>query len=152
MKQSLTRVPFLLALACALASACGGSNGDTGPTETGQACRVAADCYPGVDVASIQGEVSCLDRVPNGYCTHACVTDSDCCAATGECPFGYPEVCSPFESSGETSCFLSCERADLERAGLTDSTVFCQKYANASFICRSSGGGSANRKVCVPDG
>ena len=31
-----------------------------------------------------------------------------------------------------------------------DPTEFCQREAHPDFICRSSGGGSNNRKVCVP--
>jgi len=93
-----------------------------------------------------------LDRVPNGYCTHHCAADADCCAVPGECHANVAEVCAPFESTGEMTCFLSCEDADLKAFGFTDSTAFCQQYANAAFICRSTGGGSKNRKVCVPGG
>jgi hypothetical protein len=148
----LARLPGSLLLVCALASACGSDDGADGPTNTGQACQAAQDCYPGLDQASLQGDVECLTRVPNGYCTHQCTQDQDCCAVMGECPNGLPQVCSPFESSGELNCFLSCEAADVSNAGFTDSTAFCQAKANAAFICRSSGGGSDNRKVCVPNG
>jgi len=61
-------------------------------------------------------------------------------------------VCAPFESTGLLECFLSCEDAAVTASGLADSNAFCQSYANAAFICRSTGGGSKNRKVCVPDG
>ena len=148
----LMRAPALIALTWALASACGGSNDSGSPASTGQSCRVPGDCYPGVEAASLQGDVLCLDRVPNGYCTHHCVSDSDCCAAPRECPQGLPEVCGPFESTGDMDCFLSCEGDSVTQAGFTDSNAFCQKFANAAFICRSTGGGSKNRKVCVPNG
>jgi len=95
--------------------------------------------------------VQCLDRVPNGYCTHLCATDADCCAVPGECRTGIKQVCAPFESTGLMMCFLSCETADVAAdAGTTDPTVFCQRFANAAFGCRSTGGGAKNRKVCLP--
>ena len=52
-------------------------------------------------------------------------------------------------------CFLSCEGSDLLAAdgsntGDIDEQEFCQREASSDFICRSSGGGSENRKVCVP--
>jgi hypothetical protein len=37
-----------------------------------------------------------------------------------------------------------------ERLGGLESTSYCQHYADAAFGCRSTGGGSENRKVCVP--
>ena len=149
-KTLLTRLPASLALVCVLASACGSNDDGNGPTNTGQACQVPADCYPGLDQASLQGEVECLTRVSNGYCTHHCTQDLDCCAVPGECPNGFPQVCSPFESGDELTCFLSCEEVDIVNAGFSDATAFCQANANAAFSCRSSGGGSKNRKVCVP--
>jgi hypothetical protein len=48
-------------------------------------------------------------------------------------------------------CLLSCEEADI--AGdpdAEDGNDFCQQNASWDFICRSSGGGSENRKVCMP--
>lgn len=148
----LAKLPASLALACGLASACGSSDDAPRPTNTGQACQVAEDCYPGIDPATLQGDPVCLTRVPDGYCTHQCTQDLDCCAVMGECPNGLPQLCAPFESTGELNCFLSCEEADVTNAGFSDSTAFCQAKANAAFICRSSGGGSNNRKVCVPSG
>jgi hypothetical protein len=63
----------------------------------------------------------------------------------------WPQVCSPFESTMDRMCFLSCEDADIGTdAGVVDEQEFCQRYANTDFICRSSGGGAANRKICVP--
>jgi len=97
------------------------------------------------------GTASCLDKVPGGYCTHSCTADSDCCAVPGECPTGLAEVCGPFESTNQMVCFVSCEDADLTNAGYTDSTAYCAHFANSAFICRSTGGGAKNRKVCVPN-
>ena len=150
--QLLTRLPGSLLLIGALATACGSNDDAQRPTNTGQSCEVAHDCYPGLDPETLHGEPVCMTRVPDGYCTHQCTQDLDCCAVQGECPNGFPQVCAPFVSSGEMNCFLSCEAADVTNAGFTDSTAYCQANANAAFICRSSGGGTNNRKVCVPNG
>jgi hypothetical protein len=122
---------------------------------TGSACVTAADCFAGIDQMLLAGEVQCLDRVCDGYCTHLCETDEDCCATPGECAAGIRQVCSPFESTGLRMCFLSCESDDIANApdagaADLDDQAYCQSFASADFICRSSGGGSDNRKVCVP--
>jgi hypothetical protein len=39
-------------------------------------------------------------------------------------------------------CFLSCEDVG------DDDNGYCHEHASAAFNCRSTGGGSANRKVC----
>jgi hypothetical protein len=152
-KLRLRRLPAALALSSVLAGACGSShNGSVQSVDTGQACQVASDCYSGIDAGSLLGAPICLTQVPNGYCTHGCTADTDCCAAPGECPQALAEVCGPFESTGEMDCFLSCAADVVGKAGFSDDTAFCQKYGNAAFICRSTGGGSTNRKVCVPNG
>jgi hypothetical protein len=124
-----------------------GKNGS--PDNTGQVCTAPEDCYKDVPIDTIQGEVRCLDRVPEGYCTHLCASDDDCCAAQGECKTSLKQVCSPFESTGLNMCFLSCEAADIVPAGMNENE-YCQKETSTSFACRSSGGGSGNRKICVP--
>jgi hypothetical protein len=130
--------------------ACGGSGGAPITEQTGQSCSSAAQCFPGThDAALMGGPAVCLDRVPNGYCTHECVSDSDCCAVPGECRTGYPQVCAPFESTNAKYCFLSCEDVPSD-AGTSSADAFCDAYAHAAFGCRSTGGGSQNRKVCVP--
>lgn len=131
-------------------SACGNDDAGPGPTNTGQSCTTADACYPGVTDGALLGEAVCLDRVEGGYCTHHCTQDSDCCAAPGECVGSRAEVCGPFESTGEMYCFLSCEDEDLDGAGVDDADVYCGTYAGPAFHCRSTGGGSKNRKVCVP--
>jgi len=140
-----------LALLCV---ACGGSSKDSSPEETGQTCTPTAEAPAGTcfqDLQeSIKGDPICLTRVPEGYCTHTCKTDSDCCAVKGECKSGLPQVCAPFESAGAKYCFLTCEASVLSKD--TDETAYCQENANAAFICRSTGGGNENRKVCVPNG
>src|SRR5690606_7981813 len=114
----------------------------------------------------LEGEVLCLDRVPNGYCTHLCETDENCCAVPGECLTNVRQVCSPFESTGQKMCFLSCEEEAIRRAiaehadagyydgGLIDGSTledeYCRSYASIHAVCRSTGGGRENRKVCIP--
>ena len=113
-------------------------------TDTGSACEVVDDCYPNLDHDDLSGDALCLDRVEAGYCTHECETDADCCAAEGECEDGAPpQVCAPFESTGLRLCFLSCE-------GEPDD--YCAAELSEDFGCRSTGGGSDNRKVCTPGG
>lgn len=131
--------------------ACGGDDSSAPPPEnTGSSCSSAAQCFPGTHDAALQGGPAvCLDRVTGGYCTHVCTKDEDCCAIPGECRSGYPQVCSPFESTNMKYCFLSCEDIPSD-AGFSDADGYCGAYAHAGFGCRSSGGGSQNRKVCVP--
>lgn len=138
---------FIRVLSLAFIAACGGD--DTGE-QTSQACKAASDCYPGIDSKLLKGDAVCLDRVTNGYCTHLCTQDSDCCAVTGECTTGHPQVCAPFESTGQKYCFLSCEASIVTDAKSADGTTYCTTYANPAFGCRSTGGGSENRKVCMP--
>lgn len=148
----------------------GGSVADAGPRgvePAGQACTAATQCYAGLDGGAVSGTVTCLDKVTNGYCTHTCTKDEDCCATPGECRTGVKQVCAPFTNDSSTKyCFLSCEAADIAtgiaanadagyydggatEAGATD-TAYCQSYASIYATCRSSGGGNQNRKVCIP--
>ncbi len=138
-----------LALGLAQLVACGGDD-QPPPTNTGQACSAVEQCYPNVEEGALLGDAVCLDRVEGGYCTHLCTQDSDCCAVPGECAGDHAEVCAPFESTGEQYCFLSCEEADYEGTGIRDADLYCATYAGSAFHCRSTGGGSKNRKVCVP--
>lgn len=127
------------------------SDGDEGsPDQVGSVCEVPDDCYPEIDHADLHGEVLCLDRVREGYCTHVCVEDTDCCAVEGECLTDFPQVCSPFESAEGKMCFLSCEGDVVDASGAPDEQSFCHDNVSSDFICRSSGGGSENRKVCTP--
>jgi hypothetical protein len=119
-------------------AACGDDDDDRG--DVGRACALATQCYSALKEEP-HGAAVCLDRVPGGYCTHECNTDEDCCAVPGECPDGREQVCGPFESTGKRLCFLSCE---------AQNDAYCARYAYAGFGCRSTGGGSDNRKVCVP--
>ena len=186
----LFRILALAVPAVALAIACGddepvapagtadaGSGGlvEAGTTArgaepAGQTCTAPVQCYGGVDGGAdggaILGVVTCLTKIPSGYCTHTCAADTECCAAPGECRTAVKQVCSPFENQAEKYCFLSCEDADIQRAiaanadagyydgGVVDAgTVadeYCRSFAGASTTCRSSGGGASNRKVCIP--
>jgi hypothetical protein len=128
-------------------SANGDGDGRNSPEETGSVCESDDECFADLE---IEGEAMCLDRVRDGYCTHSCESDDDCCAVDGECLTDFAQVCSPFESAGTMMCFLSCEDEDVEAADADDDQAFCQTGAGSDFICRSSGGGSNNRKVCVP--
>ncbi len=137
---------------CGLALSGCGDDDDDGVGDAGSQCGEADDCYPDVEDGDlVSGGMAgaatkiCLDRTENGYCTHTCQTDADCCAAEGECDNDFPQVCAPFESTGMMMCFLSCEETD----GL-DENEFCGRYAARGFNCRSTGGGAANRKVCFP--
>jgi hypothetical protein len=152
---------FVLAVVAACSSGSGTSGGSSsgsgsgGTTNTtGQSCTSASQCYPLVDGAAVHGTVTCLTQgIPSGYCTHTCTQNSDCCAVPGECPYGNPEICAPFESTGQKYCFLSCAASvisSLPDAGTTDPTTYCQRYANASFTCRSTGGGAQNQQFCGP--
>lgn len=148
------RLAAALVIAVAAVAACGGGDSGSGgyvaPEQAGSACSSPATCYPDVkDAGAIQGAVQCLTKVSGGYCTHLCSSDADCCAAPGECRYNYLQVCAPFENQPESYCFLSCEDADVKAAHYTDANQFCHTFANAAFNCRSTGGSSSNRKVCM---
>ena len=137
-------------LGLGLLPGCGSDDDGPGPANTGQSCASADQCYPGVKAGELQGDPVCLDKVTGGYCTHYCSQDRHCCSAAGECAGAHAEVCSPFESTDEMYCFLSCEGADLEKTTISDADQYCHTYAGAGFGCRSTGGGANNRKVCMP--
>jgi hypothetical protein len=135
-------------------SSCGSDSTPPPPAPavtTGASCTVATTCYPGVDrdAGAIPGQITCLTKVAGGYCTHTCSTDADCRTVAGDYRTGHLEVCSPFESTADTYCLLSCEATDLADAGVADPNAYCTTYATAGMSCRSSGGGSQNRKICM---
>jgi hypothetical protein len=135
---------FIGVLLVAALFGCSSNSGEN----AGQACGAAGDCYKGLKAAP-KGEVMCLTKVAGGYCTHLCQTSADCCTVEGECKTGLAQVCGPFESTGMRMCFISCEAGVV---GSTEPNAYCQENAHRSFICRSTGGGSDNQKVCVPNG
>jgi hypothetical protein len=138
-----------LALPTALATACHDDDDDGAGENTGASCSTPDDCYPDVAEGALVGDPVCMDVGDSGYCTHTCTDDGDCCAADGECSTGLTQLCAPFTSDPATYCFLSCEELP---EGYTDENTYCQDYAHPDFICRSTGGGSDNKKVCVPEG
>ena len=186
------------AAAVAIAVACGSSDDNTGTTSSadsganvasgprgvepaGQACTSPAQCnleFPdgGADASdagvqlTLKGAIQCLTKVPNGYCTHECTQDSDCCAVPGECKTAVKQVCAPLENTSSPKyCFLSCEDSDIQAgiaanadAGGWDGAVgdggfdgglengYCYYYASIYATCRSTGGGRENRHVCIP--
>jgi hypothetical protein len=143
-----------------LVLACSGTNGgsignpDGGGEHVGQSCAQASQCYPTLEAGALHGTVTCLTQgLPSGYCTHTCQSDADCCAVPGECLTGFKQVCASYESTAQMYCFLGCASSDIAAApdaGTTDPNAYCARWANASFTCRSTGGGSANRKFCGP--
>lgn len=149
MRSGFASLPLGFCVALLVGLACHGHEGDddSSPDYAGEACASVDECYDEVEPGALRGDPICLDRVEGGYCTHLCQTDADCCAVDGECRSDFPQVCAPFESTGMMMCFLSCEAEDI---GDYDEATFCQEEAHPAFGCRSSGGGSANRKVCVP--
>ncbi len=140
-------------LGIGVAPACSGSSSSLPAEQTGQSCSQASQCYGWVDADAVHGQVTCLTKLQNGYCTHTCQSDADCCAVPGECLTGFGQVCASFESTAQKYCFLSCDSsvvASAPDAGTTDPNTYCQRWASATFTCRSTGGGSANRKFCGP--
>jgi len=134
----------------ALGGACGDDDEGRPILEyVGRACTAAEQCYPDIDHAELPGAVVCLAEVQDGYCTHHCAVDADCCAVEGTCDFEaeLAVLCAPFQSTGERYCFISCEDP-----GEMNADDYCGRWAYPGFICRSTGGGSTNRRVCVPPG
>jgi hypothetical protein len=163
MKRVLRSISALVMASALFAVACGGDDDDDGggggntpaprPEDTGAACTTADECYPTVAEGALQGDAQCLEEVRDGYCTHSCEADEDCCAAEGECDNDLAQVCSPFTSTSGMKCFLSCEDEDVAAhpdVVYEDENEYCQREASRDFICRSSGGGDENRKICVP--
>jgi hypothetical protein len=131
--------------------ACGDDDDEGPPPEyAGKPCSAPDQCYPEVEGELQGGGAVCLPNVPNGYCTHTCTDDAQCCAVPGECATNLEQVCSPLESQPQKYCFVSCEDSYVRGQGFEDSSAFCQRFAHPSFNCRSTGGGSENRKVCLP--
>jgi hypothetical protein len=141
----------LALLPLSVALACGSSSSSPAP-QTGQSCTQSSQCYATLDAAALHGTVTCLTQLQNGYCTHTCTADTDCCAVPGECPANLAETCAPLSSAPTTYCFVSCEANDIaaSNSGITDPNAYCQHFAGSTFNCHSTGGGSANKKFCGP--
>jgi hypothetical protein len=143
---------FALAVgALSLAGGCGDDDDEEkkdpggSPEQTGKSCATKDDCYPDVSHADLKGQVVCDLLIRDGYCTHTCGSDADCCAIDKECETDINQVCANFESKGQ-KCYLSCESADI---GGMNEQEYCQRKVSPDFICRASGGGDP-RKICVP--
>ncbi|MDC0722059.1 hypothetical protein [Nannocystis bainbridge] len=113
---------------------------------TGALCSEAADCYPELDHSQL-GTVFCEDQFDYGYCTHTCETDADCCAVEGECMLAVAYVCTPLANDTSKRCWISCE--EDARLG-AEPMAYCFMHAGPNTVCRSSGGGSEKREVCLP--
>ena len=141
----MARAAILLAFS--FLPSCGDDDGGGADLHVGEACEAPEECFDTL-AEEVPGEVICIDRVAGGYCSHACVDDTECCSVEGECDFGpdygvLPEICAPLESMGGTWCFVSCE-------GVEDETTYCEGIS-PDLHCRSTGGGAENRKVCLPE-
>jgi hypothetical protein len=150
--MKLARATATAIVLASIAAACSsnGNGGGTG-TQTGTTCASATTCYSGIDAGALHGTVTCLTQLQNGYCSHTCQSDADCCAVVGECSTGVSEICAPLQSAPQTYCFLNCDAASIPAsAGTTDPNVYCQRFANPTFTCRSTGGGANNKKFCGP--
>lgn len=90
-------------------------------------CDSAEDCSPPPDT-----EAACVDKGGEGFCSWFCDNDGDCDVDVDD---DYDYVCASFEDSPDMYCFPSCEG----EAGCP-----------GGFECRSTGGGSDNRKICFP--
>ncbi len=142
MRSTFAKLATLAIVAGSLGFACAPPPGP----QTGTICVVAEDCYPGIDHALL-GTVFCEDKFENGYCTHTCETDEDCCKYDEECAAGLAYVCTPLSEDKTKRCWISCEASDL---GDADPAAHCLMFAGAGAGCRSSGGGSDNRDICAP--
>lgn len=112
-----------------------------GGPEVYRPCASVADC---VDPVPEDTEGVCLEKSQEGFCTWTCTHDDDC--DDGEHP--HPLVCAGFEDEAGSFCFPSCDDGDSDdEGGGEDGEGACP----AGFVCRSTGGGSANRKICFPD-
>jgi hypothetical protein len=94
-------------------------------------CESADECPAPEEVTA-----ECVDKSGVGFCTWECAKDEDCAFDED----AYPRVCASFESESELYCFPSCEGAE------TDDPDACPP----GYGCRSTGGGSDNRKICFP--
>ncbi len=136
-------VALLMPFAC-------GKDDPPPPEYASQPCTNADECYQHLEGGTLKGDKVCLTKVTGGYCTHTCLADTDCCAVEGECATSRKQVCAPFENVATPMyCFLSCEDADWQAAGASDGNTYCATYAYTGFTCRSTGGGSENRKICL---
>lgn len=97
------------------------------------ACEEPEDCVVPEDRDAV-----CLEKADEGFCSWECDADSDCDDADdGDFDF----VCASFESEEALYCFPACNE-DAEEE---------EDECPGSMTCRSTGGGSDNRKICFPE-
>lgn len=119
---------LLSLIAALLAPACGRD------PDLYAACEEADDC---AELVPEDAEGTCLDKGDEGFCTWACTADADC---SGDGDEDRDFVCASFEDETGLWCFPSCEGVEDEEDACPD-----------GMTCRSTGGGSDNRKICFPD-
>lgn len=102
--------------------------GCAGPAYT--VCEVADDCTVPDEAP---GDAACVEKNATAFCAVTCTTDPDCDAVDD----AFDWVCAPFESNPVSYCFPAC----------ADEGPECPD----GYACRSTGGGSANRKICFPE-
>ncbi len=79
---------------------------------------------------------ACIDKAGDGFCTWKCLEDADC-TWDDEDDASDERVCASFESTDDLYCFPRCD----------DDESACPD----GMVCRSTGGGDENRKICFPD-
>jgi hypothetical protein len=120
-------------------SGCGGGDPTYAPCDTPDDCAVPEEA-----------EAECLDKAGEGFCTWSCSSDADCAFDDDPDP-DWTRVCASFESEPGSHCFPSCREGDegdeSDESDESDGDGSCPE----GFSCRSTGGGSDNRKVCFPE-
>jgi len=104
--------------------------------EVYQSCEAPEDCEVPESVDAV-----CVDKSGAGFCTWECEVDVDCDEAE-EADFDFDYGCASFESEDALYCFPMCN-SDAD-----DPEDECPP----AMTCRSTGGGSDNRKICFPEG
>ena len=116
----MTRLARILLSAAAVAGAVACGNGGLYA-----ACAADAEC-----TAPSGSDPACVQADATSFCTWTCADDDMCESSDATL------LCASFEENPDLYCFPSCNEAD-------DS---CPD----GFTCRSTGGGTNQRRVCYP--